>query len=607
MSAEAEKPARAAGEATLSSFYAASPSTTFRGLGLGVEVVEAARRAGFMRPSRMQELAIPDLLDDERNHAAGTDVPAHVVLTGETGCGKTLAYVLPLMQRLLDAPASGARALVLVPSPALADQIVALVARLVDASGQPLLRAELGSLAEAPFALPGNPLSNAPAMVVSTPTAIIDHLQVHYSAASSRRWFVRHLRHLVLDEADTLLSAGYDKPLRTLFSLLLYGRYDHPMLSKIFSAGGQQRHLFQTIAMLSRGTFEASPQLVLSAATLPAGNSPRAVGTMLAAALPRARWPRTERVHRAVEDVTFEWRELDRLKPTARAEQVFGAPTRRAAAGASGQPSPQPQPAAAASEGSQGGPRAARELTIEAAAAAAGLELAPPPPPDDQLARLVSPALAPAVAAALRAVSARPNALVFCNKAVHADALAAGLRLEGLRAATYHRAVPRYEREEALRLLSRERRASGGGGAHEGGEGGEGGEEGAQDSMVLVCTDAAARGLDLPAVEHVVHAEFAQNAVSFIHRSGRVGRAGRPGRVTCLYTKEDGELVGQLRTAMEAGQALEPVFSRRRSFRKRINRREGGEGRDDGVPEAELEPDQAGSVSMPSARARGWD
>jgi superfamily II DNA/RNA helicase len=38
---------------------------------------------------------------------------------------------------------------------------------------------------------------------------------------------------------------------------------------------------------------------------------------------------------------------------------------------------------------------------------------------------------------------------------------------------------------------------------------------------VLVCTDAAARGLDIPLVDHVVQAEFAAGAVDFLHRVGR--------------------------------------------------------------------------------------
>ena len=39
-----------------------------------------------------------------------------------------------------------------------------------------------------------------------------------------------------------------------------------------------------------------------------------------------------------------------------------------------------------------------------------------------------------------------------------------------------------------------------------------------REGVVLVCTDAAARGLDIPGVTHVVQAEFAPSAVDFIHR-----------------------------------------------------------------------------------------
>jgi len=508
------------------SFFARSSS--FSDFGLSAEVVEAALRAGFTRPSRVQQLSIPDILSDNGHHESPR--PSHVVLTGETGSGKTLAYLLPIIDQLRRETTSGARALVLVPSPALCDQVLVAVMKLVDANGKPLIRAEIGGLAEAPEALPGNPASNAPAVIISTPTGVIDHLQVHYKSASTRRWFVRHVRHLVLDEADTLLTAGYDKQLRQLLSLMLYGRYDHPMLTKIFSTGGQQRHLYEMIKMLSKGSYEADPQLLFSAATLPAGNSPRAVGTMLANALPFALWPRSEGTHRAVERVAFDWQELTRKKPVGKAEQVFAPPLPAAKSKGGSEPSAEDAPAAPVGAG----------------------------PSDEALATLISPDLAPAVASALRAASEAPCALVFCNKMLHADALAAGLRLEGIRASVYHRAVSRAEREEALRALSQERPA--------------GSKRAEGESMVLVCTDAAARGLDLPAIEHVVHAEFAQNAVNFLHRSGRTGRAGRAGRVTCFFNKDDRELVERLREAMDKGAPLEPVFSRNRSFRKRIKR-----------------------------------
>jgi superfamily II DNA/RNA helicase len=54
-------------------------------------------------------------------------------------------------------------------------------------------------------------------------------------------------------------------------------------------------------------------------------------------------------------------------------------------------------------------------------------------------------------------------------------------------------------------------------------------------SGVMVCTDAAARGLDIADVTHVIQADFSPNAIDFIHRIGRTGRAARAGKVTSLY------------------------------------------------------------------------
>mgnify|MGYP001319910829 FL=1 len=89
---------------------------------------------------------------------------------------------------------------------------------------------------------------------------------------------------------------------------------------------------------------------------------------------------------------------------------------------------------------------------------------------------------------------------------------------------------------------------------------------------VLVCTDTAARGLDLKHVDRVLHADFASNAIDFVHRSGRTGRAGESGLVTCFYTEDDSELVHAIRHSIENNETLESAFSRRRSFKKNIKR-----------------------------------
>ena len=88
-----------------------------------------------------------------------------------------------------------------------------------------------------------------------------------------------------------------------------------------------------------------------------------------------------------------------------------------------------------------------------------------------------------------------------------------------------------------------------------------------------MCTDAAARGLDIQGVTHVVQADFAPNAVDFIHRIGRTGRADRSGKVTSLYREFNAELVQVLQQYVEEGRPLEAAFSRARSFSRKIKRR----------------------------------
>ncbi|CAJ1940019.1 unnamed protein product [Sphenostylis stenocarpa] len=90
---------------------------------------------------------------------------------------------------------------------------------------------------------------------------------------------------------------------------------------------------------------------------------------------------------------------------------------------------------------------------------------------------------------------------------------------------------------------------------------------------VLVCTDAAARGVDIPNVLHVIQADFATSAVDFLHRVGRTARAGQIGLVTSMYTESNRELVDAVRWAEERGQPVETAFSRKRSFRNKLKKR----------------------------------
>eukprot|EP00536_Pseudo-nitzschia_multiseries_P003995 jgi/Psemu1/302271/fgenesh1_kg.64_\ len=64
-----------------------------------------------------------------------------------------------------------------------------------------------------------------------------------------------------------------------------------------------------------------------------------------------------------------------------------------------------------------------------------------------------------------------------------------------------------------------------------------------QQVRVLVATDIASRGLDVPSVDLVINSELPRNPVSYVHRIGRTARAGRRGRAISLVSEQDVSLV----------------------------------------------------------------
>jgi len=63
---------------------------------------------------------------------------------------------------------------------------------------------------------------------------------------------------------------------------------------------------------------------------------------------------------------------------------------------------------------------------------------------------------------------------------------------------------------------------------------------------LLIASDVAARGLDIPAVSHVFNFDVPHHADDYVHRIGRTGRAGRRGRAFTLATPEDGKAVATI-------------------------------------------------------------
>ncbi|MCU0662508.1 MAG: DEAD/DEAH box helicase, partial [Myxococcota bacterium] len=142
---------------------------------------------GFERPTEIQDRAIPPVM-------LGKDVLA----AAATGSGKTAAFALPLLHRLLSRPPGKTRVLVLAPTRELAAQIAEHATAL---SRHTPLRcaAVFGGVGMKPQV---DALRAGVDFLVATPGRLLDHMQHDYAA-------LRDIETLVLDEADRMLDMGF--------------------------------------------------------------------------------------------------------------------------------------------------------------------------------------------------------------------------------------------------------------------------------------------------------------------------------------------------------------------------------------------------------------
>ena len=177
-----------------------SMGATFRGVGLCPELCGVCEARGWAAPTAVQAAAIRPAL-------AGRDV----VAVARTGSGKTAAFALPLLERLLAAPRAPRPAgLVLVPTRELAAQVAAEFAAL--GAGIGLGVATL--LGGVDMVAQACELARRPHVIVGTPGRVKDHL------VNTKGFRLTQLQTLVIDEADKMLDMDYEKEIDAILEYL---------------------------------------------------------------------------------------------------------------------------------------------------------------------------------------------------------------------------------------------------------------------------------------------------------------------------------------------------------------------------------------------------
>ncbi len=185
---------------------------------------------------------------------------------------------------------------------------------------------------------------------------------------------------------------------------------------------------------------------------------------------------------------------------------------------------------------------------------------------------------------ALRAADGLTNAIIFCNRKRDVATLARSLERHGFSVGALHGDMDQKSRMDTLDKFK------------------------TNQLTLLVASDVAARGLDIPAVSHVFNFDVPTHAEDYVHRIGRTGRAGRAGHAVTLVTPAEGKYVDAIQKLIQrdipfesaagaSGNGERPVAEQGTSDEKPARR-----GRGRGREKAAAKEDQS-SASTPK-RAR---
>lgn len=139
----------------------------------------------------------------------------------------------------------------------------------------------------------------------------------------------------------------------------------------------------------------------------------------------------------------------------------------------------------------------------------------------------------------IRSQADMKNGIIFCNRKSSVATLHKSLQKHGFSAVALHGDMDQKARMEALDAFKN------------------------NEAQLLVASDVAARGLDIPDVSHVFNFDISRHAEDYVHRIGRTGRAGRSGAAFSIITTEDAKQINAIQDLIKTqlewyGEPLDP-------------------------------------------------
>lgn len=173
----------------------------FTDFNLNENVLEAISYMGFDEATPIQEMAIPEIMNEK-----------DLIACAQTGTGKTAAFILPILDKLAGTQGTSVNTLIIVPTRELAlqiDQQIQGFSYFVSVSSCPVYGGGDGN----DFEVERKALLGNADIIVATPGKLISHLKMGYVKFNE-------IKHLILDEADKMLDMGFYDDIQKIISFI---------------------------------------------------------------------------------------------------------------------------------------------------------------------------------------------------------------------------------------------------------------------------------------------------------------------------------------------------------------------------------------------------